>query len=130
IACDKPDGGPLRRSFGTALRDSRTALRRSSGRAAAVDSSNEIFNEAVRRSVSDLYMLVTDTPEGAYPYAGIPWFSTVFGRDALITGLQTLWLDPAITRGGIAASSGQSGKRLRPDGRCRARQDPARGSLW
>lgn len=99
IACDRPDGGPLRRSFGTALRDSRTALRRSSGRAAAVDSSNEIFNEAVRRSVSDLYMLVTDTPEGAYPYAGIPWFSTVFGRDALITGLQTLWLDPAITRG-------------------------------
>jgi glycogen debranching enzyme len=82
-----------------ALRDSRRALRASSSRAASIVSSNDIFNEAARRSVSDLYMLVTDTPHGPYPYAGIPWFSTAFGRDALITALQTLWLDPSIARG-------------------------------
>ncbi len=92
-------GHPPRRAFFNALRAARRALRNSSSRAASIVTSNEIFNEAVRRSVSDLYMLATDTPEGPYPYAGIPWFSTVFGRDALITALQTLWLDPALARG-------------------------------
>jgi glycogen debranching enzyme len=90
---------PPRRAFFSALRDARRALRIASSRAASIMTSNEVFNEAVRRSVSDLYMLTTDTPEGPYPYAGIPWFSTAFGRDALITALQTLWLDSALARG-------------------------------
>ncbi|WP_196258689.1 amylo-alpha-1,6-glucosidase [Pelagibacterium limicola] len=85
--------------FFTAIRQARRSLRRSSSRAAAINTSNEVFNESLRRSVSDLYMLVTDTPEGPYPYAGVPWFSTVFGRDALITAFETLWLDPEIAHG-------------------------------
>jgi glycogen debranching enzyme len=92
-------GQQTRRAFLGGLRDARRALRRSAARAAAIVTSNEVFNEAARRSVSDLYMLATDVPEGLYPYAGIPWFSTVFGRDALITALETLWLDPMIARG-------------------------------
>lgn len=100
IACDAGRfATPPRRAFSLALRDARRALRQSSSRACAVASSNDVFNEGVRRAVSDLYMLVTDTPEGSYPYAGIPWFSTVFGRDALITAFQTLWMDPSISRG-------------------------------
>jgi glycogen debranching enzyme len=87
------------RAYLTALRDARRALRNSSARAASLTTSNETFNEATRRSVSDLYMLATDTEQGLYPYAGIPWFSAAFGRDALITALQTLWMDPAIARG-------------------------------
>jgi glycogen debranching enzyme len=86
-------------SFLSALLQSRRELRRSSGRAASITTSNELFNELARRSISDLYMLLTNTVHGPYPYAGIPWFSTVFGRDALITALQTLWLDPEIARG-------------------------------
>ncbi len=99
IACDASDEAPVRQAFSQALRISRQALRSSTSRAAAIISSNEIFNEAARCSIADLYMLITETPEGPYPYAGIPWFSTVFGRDGLITALQTLWLDPEIARG-------------------------------
>src|SRR5262249_11260273 len=73
--------------------------RRASSGAATVEASNEVFNQVVCRSMADLYMLTTDTPQGAYPYAGIPWYSTTFGRDGLITALQMLWFDPSIARG-------------------------------
>ncbi len=100
IRCGRGDGiHAPRRAFFAGFRAARRALRASASRAAAISSSNEVFNETVRRSVSDLYMLTTETARGPYPYAGIPWFSTFFGRDALITALQTLWLDPEIARG-------------------------------
>jgi len=100
IRCDEDEvRKSTPKSVFSTLRDARRALQASSLRAARVETSNEIFNEAIRRSISDLYMLITDLPNGPYPYAGIPWFSAVFGRDGLITAQQTLWLDPAIARG-------------------------------
>jgi glycogen debranching enzyme len=61
--------------------------------------SDQHFEAILHRSMSDLRMMVTMTGEGYYPYAGVPWFSAPFGRDGLITALQTLWINPEIGRG-------------------------------
>ena len=72
------------------------ALRRAEAR---IGSSSGLFDEWVDRSVSDLRMLLTRKPEGLYPYAGVPWFSTPFGRDGIITALQMLWIQPELAAG-------------------------------
>ena len=102
VACDpRGQSEAVARRFYTSLRTARRALKESSGRAASLDSSNSLFNEMARRSVADLYMLITDTEHGPYPFAGIPWFSAPFGRDGLLTALFTLWIDPTIAQGAL-----------------------------
>ena len=98
IGCGAPEPPkpvPLLRGLRAVHRN----LRAVSHNAATVETSNDLFNEVLCRSMADLYMLMTKTPQGPYPYAGIPWYSTTFGRDGLITALQMLWLDPRIAKG-------------------------------
>ena len=90
---------PIERRVLVAARSARKALHDASTRAASLDTSSSVVNEVLCRSMADISMLVTDTEHGAYPYAGVPWFSTPFGRDGLITALQTLWIYPALARG-------------------------------
>lgn len=68
-------------------------------RVAGIATSNATFDDWLRCSRGDLDMLVTRTEEGLYPYAGVPWFSTAFGRDGLITALECLWIDPDLAAG-------------------------------
>jgi glycogen debranching enzyme len=71
-------------------------------RECVIATSNEQFNLWLDRSRNDLRMLTTRNSDGAYPYAGVPWFATPFGRDGIITALQCLWMDPALARGVLA----------------------------
>jgi glycogen debranching enzyme len=98
VSCNKPAGLKPERFF-SGLLAHRREMRRSTAGAASVETSNDIFNEVLCQSMADLNMLMTDTPQGRYPYAGIPWYSTTFGRDGIITALQMLWIDPRVALG-------------------------------
>jgi glycogen debranching enzyme len=65
---------------------------------ANIETDNEQFTHWIHRSQTDLVSLMADTPYGKYPYAGVPWYNTAFGRDGIITALQTLWLAPQLSR--------------------------------
>lgn len=102
-------------SFFVCLRHARRALRSSTARAASVETSNEILNEVLCRAMADMYMLLTDTEHGALPYAGIPWFSTAFGRDAIIAAIEMLWIDPTIAKGALQFLAATQAKEARPE---------------
>jgi glycogen debranching enzyme len=116
IACEEraPEQRPVRQFF-TGLRDAHRALIASTAHAASIETSNDIFNEVLCRSVADLYMLMSDTPYGAIPYAGIPWFSTAFGRDAIITSIEMMWLDSTIAKGVLRFLAATQAKDIRPE---------------
>jgi glycogen debranching enzyme len=81
------------------LHRTRRELRAAAAGAAVVQTSNPLFNDVLCRSMADLSMLTTETPQGPFPYAGIPWYSTTFGRDGILTALQMLWVNPRMSRG-------------------------------
>ncbi len=60
---------------------------------------NELWSRVLKRSVLDLRVLLADVGDGQFPVAGIPWFAVPFGRDSLITAMQTLALTPDLARG-------------------------------
>jgi glycogen debranching enzyme len=70
--------------------------------ACRIQSSNGQFSAWVNRALSDLHMMTSVLPTGFYPYAGVPWFNTPFGRDGLVTAFECLWFWPELAKGVLA----------------------------
>jgi glycogen debranching enzyme len=68
------------------------------GSAAEVRSSNPLFDRVLRRALLDLRLLRSKLDGLTYFAAGVPWFATLFGRDAALTCIQTLPYGPAVAR--------------------------------
>ncbi|HYZ41854.1 MAG TPA: glycogen debranching N-terminal domain-containing protein, partial [Stellaceae bacterium] len=113
VSCNKP-AGLKPEPFFAGLLAHRREMRRSTADITSIETSNNIFNEVLCQSMADLNMLMTDTPQGRYPYAGIPWYSTTFGRDGIITALQMLWLDPRVARGVLKRLAFHQAKEIDP----------------
>jgi glycogen debranching enzyme len=95
----RANGASSALGFDEAVRATRTSMARVVQQECTVRTSSAQFNDWIARSTADLAMMTTETPEGPFPYAGVPWFCTPFGRDAIITALELLWVNPLIARG-------------------------------
>lgn len=84
-------------------------------RESAIETSNHRFDSWVDRSAADLQMMLTETPHGLYPYAGVPWFNTPFGRDGIITALECLWLAPRVARGVLTYLAANQAENVSPE---------------
>jgi glycogen debranching enzyme len=99
IGCQRqPDPQPLR-SLTKARDEASVEHGRSQAWQCRLTSVNGQLNAWFNRAVSDLHMLVSHLSTGPYPYAGLPWFNTPFGRDGLITALECLWVRPTLAKG-------------------------------
>jgi glycogen debranching enzyme len=102
VACQRqPTAGQLL-PFDLARAEAETDLRRYRARSCHLRTSNGQMNAWIKRAVSDVHMMTTELATGPYPYAGVPWFNTPFGRDGIITALECLWLQPGLARGVLA----------------------------
>lgn len=100
VSCECDDEAlPAPPAFPTALRESNAARSARLDGHCTLETSNPLVNLWLDRSVADLSMLTTVLPSGPYPYAGVPWYSTTFGRDGILTALMYLWVDPSLGRG-------------------------------
>jgi glycogen debranching enzyme len=99
VTCEHDVQKPDQISFVTAYTHLNTEFAVPDPQPCHIVTSSEGFNAWLTRSSADLRMLIEGNPEGPYPYAGVPWFSTVFGRDGILVSLECLWLMPSFAQG-------------------------------
>ncbi|HEY8477599.1 MAG TPA: glycogen debranching N-terminal domain-containing protein, partial [Chloroflexota bacterium] len=70
---------------------------------------------AYRRAVSDLVALrLRINDEQELPAAGLPWYMAIFGRDSIITALETLLLGPGLAVGTLRTLAAYQGRQVDP----------------
>ena len=115
ISCEVDRQPTCELSYEHALVEVERALQSAQADDCVIVTSNEQFNAWLNSSLADLHMMISDTPEGPYPYAGVPWFSAPFGRDGLITAFELLWVNPTIARGVLAYLAATQAKEAAPE---------------
>ena len=76
------------------------------------ETDHELFDRLLGRALQDLRLLIDQVDGDLVPTAGIPWFAVPFGRDSLITGIQTLTLRPEIAAGTLRFLARHQGREV------------------
>jgi glycogen debranching enzyme len=79
-----------------------------------VGTTSDLFDRMFQRSVLDLRLLMSETPWGPMVTAGTPWFACFFGRDSLITALQSLIFTPDLARATLRLLAQHQGREINP----------------
>jgi glycogen debranching enzyme len=96
--CEQENPSPEIVGFGAAMSRVLSSLEEIKRQFCRIKTSDSRFNAWLSRSEADVLMMISGNPEGGYPYAGVPWFNTVFGRDGILTAMECLWAAPWIAR--------------------------------
>jgi glycogen debranching enzyme len=115
VGCERQPETRRLLTFEDARTEAETDLGRYNTWSCHLRSSNGQINAWVNRAVSDLHMMTTELATGPYPYAGLPWFNTPFGRDGIITALECLWLRPGLARGVLAYLASNQATEIIPE---------------
>jgi glycogen debranching enzyme len=109
------EGATPETNYQVAKKSIQTELENNRSMFAVVLTSNHHFNHWLKRSQADLVSLLAMTDLGQYPYAGVPWYNTPFGRDGIITAMETLWLAPEISRDVLLFLASKQATRVIPE---------------
>ena len=120
------DGRPVI-DFGVGLDEARAVYPRWAAQCMSIETDNSELNELLAQATADIRMLCDHHDTGIYPTAGLPWFAVPFGRDALISSILLLHVNPELARGVLRYLAKHQGRRVDHDSDEAARQDPARG---
>ena len=108
----KLDAGDEQADFNAGLRATRHVYTRWSDESMSVYTDNPALNELLQRAVADVRLLCNTYDTGLYPTAGLPWYAVPFGRDALITAILLLHVNPSLARGVLRYLAAHQGTRI------------------
>ena len=115
VSTSEPRKRAARRPTGIKLEESRERIGGRPEQETKVQTNSLLLSRVMDRSLSDLRMLRCTLDGGAsYFAAGVPWFVALFGRDSIITALQTLAYDLSIAEHTIRLLAKYQGKELNP----------------
>ena len=115
LLVDAAPDSAQRIEFAAGLQAAESAYPRWAAECMSVRTDNPALNELLDQATADIRLLCDEYETGIYPTAGLPWYAVPFGRDALITSILLLHVNPALARGVLRYLSEHQGRRVDAD---------------